>query len=163
MVFPVSLPGQRSGSRALIPAVPVSLPLIGRTSPIITRDEITTLYSRYLERCNEHRFDELVEFVADDVGGWTRDLSNYIAGCREIVIGFPDYEWNLKNAIVEGDWLAARLWGNGTHAGTFRGLVPTGRRIRTQELVMYRFADGKISECWGDLHTTVRDELVSGS
>jgi predicted ester cyclase len=39
----------------------------------------------------------------------------------------------------------------------------TGRVIRTQELVIYRTADGKIVECWGDLGSTVRDELTSGT
>ena len=46
--------------------------------------------------------------------------------------------------------------------GTFHGIAATGRAIRTQELVIYRVADGRIAECWGDLGSTVRDELVSG-
>lgn len=124
------------------------------------RDEQLALYLRYLERCNQHRFDELGEFVAANVGGSTTGLPNYIAGCSEVVVGFPDYLWTLQHAIVDGDWLAARLWGDGTHTGTFRNVAPTGRKIHTQELVMYRFANGEIAECWGDLHTTVHDELV---
>jgi predicted ester cyclase len=31
------------------------------------RAELHALYARYLQRCNEHRFSELAEFVADDV------------------------------------------------------------------------------------------------
>jgi predicted ester cyclase len=127
------------------------------------RNEHLALYRRYLERCNQHLFDELGEFVAKEVGGSTEGLANYIKGCSDVVAAFPDYRWSLKHAIVDGDWLAARLIGTGTHAGNFRGVAPTGRTISTQEIVMYRFADGKIAECWGDLHTTVRDELVSGS
>ncbi len=49
------------------------------------------------------------------------------------------------------------------HNGIFRGIEATGREIRTQELVIYRVADGKIVECWGDLGSTVRDELTSGT
>jgi hypothetical protein len=30
-------------------------------------------------------------------------------------------------------------------------------------LVIYRTVDGKIVECWGDLGSTVRDELTSGT
>ena len=97
------------------------------------------------------------------MGGSTEGLANYIAGCAAVVTGFPDYRWALQHAIVDGDWLGARLIGTGTHTGTFRRVAPTGRAIRTQELVMYRFENGKIAECWGDLHTTVRDEIVSGS
>jgi predicted ester cyclase len=78
------------------------------------------------------------------------------------VEAFPDYRWDLQQVLVEDRWIAARLLGSGTHTGHFRGVAATGRLIRTQELVMYRVRDGKIVQCWGDLHTTVRDELTSG-
>jgi predicted ester cyclase len=118
---------------------------------------------RYLGRCNEHRFDELDEFVAEDVNGSAQGLSQYIAGLHAVVEAFPDYQWDLQRLLVDGRWLAARLYGTGTHSGSFRGVTATGRLIRTQELVMYRMADGKIIECWGDLGSTVRDELTSGT
>ncbi|WP_127752631.1 ester cyclase [Devosia sp. 1566] len=127
------------------------------------RDEQLALYHRYLERCNQHLFAELGEFVAKDVRGSTEGLVNYVTGCFDVVAAFPDYRWSLQHAVADGDWLAARLIGTGTQSGTFRGIAPTGRVISTQELVMYRFVKGKITECWGDLHTTVRDELVSGA
>ena len=127
------------------------------------REELLAFYDRYLQRCNEHRFDELGEFVADDVNGGAEGLNSYIAGLRAVVQGFPDYQWDLQRLLIDGQWLAARLYGAGTHAGPFRGIGATGRAIRTQELVIYRVADGKIAECWGDLGSTVRDELTSGS
>ena len=126
------------------------------------RDEQLALYHRYLELCNQHKFEELGEFVSTDVGGSTEGLANYIAGCADVAAAFPDYQWSLQHAFVDRDWLAARLIGTGTHVGSFRGIPPTGRIISTQELALYRFAEGKIAECWGDLHTSVRDELVSG-
>jgi predicted ester cyclase len=129
----------------------------------LERDELLDLYRRYLERCNEHRFDELGEYVADDVNGPREGLSRYIAGLRAVVEGFPDYRWDLQRLLVDGQWLAARLSGTRTHTGSFRGVAATDRAIRTQELVIYRVADGKIVECWGDLGSTVRDELTSGT
>jgi hypothetical protein len=42
-------------------------------------------------------------------------------------------------------------------------MAATERVIRTQELVIYRTVDGKILECWGDIGSTVRDELTSGT
>jgi predicted ester cyclase len=127
------------------------------------REELSAFYARYLMRCNEHRFDELGEFVADDVNGPTGGLSRYIAGLRAVSQGFADYQWDLQQLLVDNQWLAARLYGSGTHTGTFRGVAPTGRRIRTQELVIYRVSDTKIVESWGDLGSTVRDELTSGT
>lgn len=121
-----------------------------------------TLYRRYLQCCNDHRFDELGEFVAQDVDGAGQGLDVYIAKVREVIEAFPDYRWDLQRLLIDGEWVAARLLGSGTHAGTFRGIAATGRFIRTQELVMYHVRDGRIVACWGDLHTTVRDRLVSG-
>ncbi len=127
----------------------------------VGRDELLVFYDRYLQRCNEHRFDELGEFVADEVNGPEEGLKNYVDGLHAVVEGFPDYQWDLQRLLIDGDWLAARLYGTGTHTGPFRGIAATGRAIRTQELVIYRIANGKIAECWGDLGSTVRDELTS--
>jgi predicted ester cyclase len=124
--------------------------------------DLSTFYGRYLQRCNDHRCDELGEFVADDVDGPGQGLGTYIAKVREVIEAFPDYRWNLQRLLTDGEWLAARLIGTGTHAGSFRGIAATGRAVSTQELVMYHVRDGKIIACWGDLHTTVRDQLVSG-
>ena len=127
------------------------------------REELSAFYKRYLMRCNEHRFDELGGFVARDVNGPREGLSRYIAGLRAVTEAFADYHWDLQRLLIDDQWLAARLFGTGTHTGTFRGIAATGREIRTQELVIYRVADGKIVECWGDLGSTVRDELTSGA
>ncbi len=81
----------------------------------------------------------------------------------------PEYRAGLwDSALVDnasdGCPCAGELCGlTGTHTGTFRGITATGRFIRTQELVIYRTVDGKIVECWGDLGSTVRDELTSGT
>jgi predicted ester cyclase len=54
------------------------------------REDLLLVSRRYLQRCNEHRFDELGEFVAEDVNGPTEGLSRYIAGLRAVVEAFPD-------------------------------------------------------------------------
>jgi hypothetical protein len=41
--------------------------LIGDDPLYMTRDELTAFYRRYNGFCNEHRFDDLAEFVAPDV------------------------------------------------------------------------------------------------
>ena len=48
------------------------------------REDLLAFYGRYLQRCNEHRFDELGEFVADDVNGPTEGLGRYIAGLHAV-------------------------------------------------------------------------------
>jgi predicted ester cyclase len=127
------------------------------------RADVVGLYERYLARCNEHRFDELGEFVSEQVSGSgaVDGLAGYIDGVRAVCTAFPDYRWELQELVVEEDTIAARLIGRGTHTGPFDGIAPTGRRISTQELVIYRFADGKIVRCWGDLFPVVRDALTA--
>ena len=129
------------------------------------RAELAALYERYLTRCNEHRFDELGEFVSEQVGGSgdVDGLAGYVDRLKVVSTGFPDYRWELQKVVVEEDMIAARLIGEGTHTGPFGGIPPTGRRISTQELVIYRFAEGKIVQCWGDLFPVVRDALTAPS
>jgi predicted ester cyclase len=125
--------------------------------------DVAAVYARYLACCNEHRFDQLGEFVSDQVGGSgaVDGLAAYIERCEDVVAAFPDYRWELQTTVVEADTVAARLIGRGTHTGPFGGIAPTGRRISIQELVIYRFADGKIVQCWGDLFPVVRDALTA--
>jgi predicted ester cyclase len=71
--------------------------------------DLCAFYERYLQRCNEHRFDELGEFVAADVrvNDRPQGLEQYVAGLRAMVSAFPDYRWNLRRLFVEGPWLSA--------------------------------------------------------
>jgi predicted ester cyclase len=126
------------------------------------RADLAALYERYLACCNERRFDQLGEFVSDQVSGSgpVDGLAGYIAGVEAVCTGFPDYRWELQHLVVEDDTIAARLIGRGTHTGRFSGIGPTGRWISIQELVVYRIADGKIVGCWGDLYPVVRDALT---
>ncbi len=127
------------------------------------RADLSARYERYLSCCNERRLEELREYVSEQVSGSapTDGLAAYIEGVRAVCTGFPDYRWELQELVVEGDTIAARLIGEGTHTGRFAGREPTGRRVRIQELVIYRFADGKIIRCWGDLYPVVRDALTA--
>jgi predicted ester cyclase len=129
------------------------------------RADVVALYERYLSRCNEHRFDELGEFVSEQVtgSGPVDGRAGYIEGVKAVCTAFPDYHWDLQELVVEDGTIAARLIGQGTHTGAFSGIAPTGRRIRTQELVIYRIADGKIDRCWGDLFPVVRDALTAST
>jgi predicted ester cyclase len=129
------------------------------------RAELMAFYRRYLERCNDHRFEELDEFVDEDVrvNDTTQGLDQYVAGLRAVVEAFPDYHWYLRQLLVDGNWLSARLNDTGTHAGTFLGVPATGRAISTQELAVYRVDRGRIVESWGDLGSAVRDQLTWGT
>jgi predicted ester cyclase len=107
-------------------------------------------YQRYNQRCNEHRFQELGEFVAADVevNGAATGLAEYVRGLQAVGEAFPDYRWDLRHLLVDGDWLSAHFLDTGTHRGTFLGVEPTGRRVTTQEFALYRFERELIAEVW---------------
>ncbi|HEV7654385.1 MAG TPA: ester cyclase [Mycobacteriales bacterium] len=115
------------------------------------RAELDAFYRRYNGLCNEHDFDRLGEFVAEDVrvDGEARGLAGYTDALREVVRAFPDYRWDLRQLLVDGDWIAAHFIDTGTHRDVVAGIPATGRVVRTQEFAFYRVEDGKIAEVWG--------------
>lgn len=115
-----------------------------------TAQRLETFYRRYLACCNAHEFHRLGEFVAPDVevNGERQGLCDYIRGLEAVVQAFPDYYWELRHLLVDGEWLAAHFVDTGTQRGTFLGEPPTGRRVITQEFALYRVAAGRIEEVW---------------
>jgi len=80
------------------------------------RAQLTAFYQRYIQRCNEHRFAELGEFVDQDVevNGARVGLQAYAAGLTTVVQAFPDFHWDLQHLLVDGEWLSTRLFDTGT-------------------------------------------------
>jgi predicted ester cyclase len=106
------------------------------------------VYRRYLQRCNEHRFDELGEVVAGqvEVNGERLGRHDYAEGLAGVVEMFPDYHWDLRHLLVEGGWLSAHLMDTAT--------TPAGHRVSIREFALYRVAGDRIVEVWGDLERT---------
>jgi len=63
---------------------------------------------------------------------------------------FPDLAVTVEDLIAEGDTVGARVTARGTHAGELMGLPPTGRRVTFSGMEVFRIADGKILEQWGE-------------
>jgi len=112
------------------------------------RAHLTAFYQRYIQRCNEHRFAELGEFVDQDVevNGARVGLQAYAAGLMTVVQAVPDFHWDLQHLLVDGQWLSTRLFDAGTS--------PAGESITLQEFAIYRLAAGRIAAVWGDLEKT---------
>jgi predicted ester cyclase len=106
---------------------------------------VREFYRRYLGRCNEHRFGELGEFVdgSVEVNGASHGLRRYIEGLSAVVEALPDFHWDLRHLLVDGSWLSAHLLDTGT--------TPAGAAVSTHEFAIYRLAEGRIAEVWGDL------------
>jgi predicted ester cyclase len=61
---------------------------------------------------------------------------------------FPDYREEIDWLVGEGDYIAWRSRGTGTHRGTMGSFPSTNRRMDLAIIGMHRFEDGKIVETW---------------
>jgi steroid delta-isomerase-like uncharacterized protein len=60
--------------------------------------------------------------------------------------GFPDFHMTIEDLIAAGDQVVWRVTITGTQYGSFLGVPPTGRPIRTTVIVITRFDAGKWAE-----------------
>ena len=63
--------------------------------------------------------------------------------------GFPDVHFNIQSMLAEGDKVATRVVGSGTHNGAFMGIAPTGKKATWGSHGIFRVANGRIVEHWG--------------
>ena len=84
--------------------------------------------------------------VHEPVAGTPEDLKAVATMIRS---AFPDWHSTVEELLVEGDRVAERWTGRGTHRGEFQGIAPTGKRVAVPGVVFYRIADGKIAEFRG--------------
>ena len=115
-----------------------------------TRDEYEALYLAYLELCNAHDFDGMTTFYAPTivVNDVPMEVNSVVAQFAPLVHAFPDWTWEVRRLLVDGDFIALHFSVGGTHRGDFRGIEATGRRVRIPEFTLYRVEDGKFAEVW---------------
>ena len=66
-----------------------------------------------------------------------------------LLAAFPDLRLDVKDLIGEDDKVVARIVVTGTHRGEYMGVAPTGKSIVYDEIFIFRFADGRVTETWG--------------
>ena len=84
--------------------------------------------------------------IHEPVAGTPDDLK---AVATMILSAFPDWHSTVEEMLVDGDRVAERWTGRGTHRGEFQGILPTGKSVTVPGIVFYRIADGKIAEFRG--------------
>jgi predicted ester cyclase len=76
---------------------------------------------------------------------------------------FPDARITIEDIVAEGDLVAARLKEDGTHAGAFQGIQPTGRRVAYGSMTFLRIVHGKIVDHWGLLDMPSLLQQIGGT
>ncbi len=85
-----------------------------------------------------------IETSALDCDAWVEFLGVFVEG-------FPDLHLEVLGSSADEDMVAQRILFTGTHTGSFRGLPPTGRKVRFSGLEINRMADGRVAEHWFQL------------
>ena len=68
-----------------------------------------------------------------------------IAGYRS---AFPDLRMTTEDLVADGDRVARRFRIEGTHAGAFMGVPPSGQRVALGGIAIHRLAEGRLIETW---------------
>jgi steroid delta-isomerase-like uncharacterized protein len=77
----------------------------------------------------------------------TEGMRQYVSMYRT---AFPDLQQTIEDEIAEGEKVATRLTGRGTHQGELIGIPPTGNRVEAVGIVINRMSGGKIAESWAN-------------
>ena len=100
---------------------------------------------------NMDLIDELLipdYFDNDALPSQTQGLEGYKQIGAYLLSVFPDMKMTIDDLIAEGDKVVVRSTFSGTHKGEFMGITPTGKKITTTAINIYRIADGKLIEEW---------------
>ena len=68
---------------------------------------------------------------------------------RRLLRAYPDLHITVEDLIEEGDRIVSRNTVTGTHQGEYMGLPPTGKSVTYNEIMIVRFAGGRVAETWG--------------
>lgn len=78
-------------------------------------------------------------------------------GVKEFVTGylaaFPDGRITIDEQIAEGDVVASRWTGRGTHQGELMGIPATGKQVTVSGITISRVENGKVVEEWTNWDT----------
>ena len=65
-------------------------------------------------------------------------------------VAFPDGKTTTDDLIAEGDKVVERFTFAGTQKGDFMGIPASGKRVTVTGMSVFRIANGKIVEHWGE-------------
>ena len=121
-----------------------------------TIEENKSLVRRFFEEWNKGNPDSLLELVAPDAvehnlpAGVPQGHEGIKKELMMFMQAFPDMHFIIEDMIAEGDKVVCRITNTGTHKGEFMGLPATGKTMTITGIEIYRVANGKLVEHWGN-------------
>jgi predicted ester cyclase len=118
-------------------------------------EENKAIVRKMVEEYNKANFDILDDLVAPEYIGRFSGPPHQLQGLESLKQlfkmgreGCPDWHETIEDIIAEGDKVWVRTTYTGTNTGEFFGLAPTGKKITTMAVDIYRIINGKIVEGW---------------
>lgn len=99
---------------------------------------------------------DFAEYIAPDyvghLGGQApQSLDDLIRLERGFAGSFSNVSYDVEDLLAVDDKVVLRVSTSATHTGTFYGIEPTDRRVVFTGIVIYRIANSRIAESWGEL------------
>lgn len=124
----------------------------------MTVEDNTATYRRWFDegwsRGNVDVADELYapDYVTHALGpDFPPDLEGLKMFVRTLRTGIPDLQFTVEDVVTEGDRVAGRLTGRGTHKGTLFDIPASGKSVTVGAMVIARFDEaGKWAEDWAN-------------
>ena len=119
----------------------------------MTEEANKALIRHYFEAIDNGDADVLERYLARDFVTHSPfpGVSPDFAGAKQMFMVFktatPGYH-TVDDVIAEGDKVAARITGYGTHEGDLLGIPATKKEIKMSGIVIWRIRHGKIVEHW---------------
>jgi steroid delta-isomerase-like uncharacterized protein len=128
-------------------SLPERRPSCHRIIDDMTDDELADHYRAYLTALNERRFDDLGDFVHDELTYndkpiTRRRYADMIAGDAAAI---PDLFFDAQLVVAAAGRVACRIVFDCVPQHDFLGFTPNGERLVFAEHVFYDFRDGRIA------------------
>jgi predicted ester cyclase len=124
----------------------------------MSTEQNKAIVRRYREAHNTNQLDRLAEIVAANLiaHNLLPGLPPGLEGGKMAHMGgmasFPDMYIKTEDLIAEGDKVVERWTQSGAYTGApFFGAPPNGKRFSVTGTSIYRIANGRIVEHWGEM------------
>ena len=117
------------------------------------------LVRRYRDIHNSNNLAALDEIVAADIishnglPGLPPGLEGGKMAHMVFVAAFPDGHVTTEDLVAEEDKVVERFSFHGTNTGPFLGAPATGKQVTATGMAIFRIANGRIVEHWGENDT----------
>jgi predicted ester cyclase len=100
---------------------------------------------RFIDAYNTHNLDSFDEFIAPDYVDYINHVDR--EGLKQLFAmafkAFPDWHETIEDIMAEGDKVWIRVTTTGTHTGEWMGIPPTGKKVTSEMVDIYRIMNGK--------------------